>query len=183
MVAIVQRRLARMIALVALFEADAAGHDPAEIMMRYNTDGFDVTMLTADGDEESGSHLRNGNKAPCSELFLGLETGALDTSGQQFAVSLVQGVQQHGPDLDHVIALSAPNWPMDQMARVDKTVLRIAIYELIYEADMPVKAAINEAIELGKCFGSDSSSRFINGVLGSVANHLPDYRAKYQAEG
>lgn len=178
MTAIVQRRLARMIAMVALFEADAVGHDPQAIIGRYAMEGFDVAMLTAEAEEvDLVSEGGLKGKAPCSELFLGLESGMLNVEGKSFAIHLVEGVHGQMIALDRIIASSAPNWPMDQMARVDKTILRLAIYEIVYGGDVPLKAAINEAIELGKCFGSDSSGRFINGVLGSVVNQLDTHRS------
>ena len=97
----------------------------------------------------------------------------LTGDGAEFARRLTLGVMDHQAELDGVIAGAAPNWPMDQMAKVDKNVLRLALQELLFESDVPLKAAINEAVELGKRFGSDSSSRFINGVLGTVAARLP----------
>lgn len=178
MAAIVQRRLARMIAMIALFEADSVGHDPVGIITRYAYEGFDLAALTAEADEDAElvdeRALKRG--APCGELFLGLESGMLNVEGKTFAVGLVRGVGEQQATLDHIIALSAAHWPMEQMARVDKTILRLAIYEIIFGDDVPIKAAINEAIELGKCFGSDSSGRFINGVLGSVVAQLDTYR-------
>jgi N utilization substance protein B len=80
-------------------------------------------------------------------------------------------VRGHCSEIDGLIAQAAPHWPLDQMARVDVNILRIAIYELLFSGDahIPVKAAINEAVELAKSFGSDSSRRFVNGVLGTVS--------------
>ncbi len=180
MAAMVQRRLARMIAMVALFEADAVGHDPQAIITRYVMDGFDVAMITAEAEDVNlvSEGVLKG-KAPCSELFLGLESGMLNVEGKSFAVGLVNGVHGQRDALDPIIAASATNWPVDQIALVDKTILRLAIYELVFDRDVPVKAVINEAIELGKCFGSDSSGRFINGVLGSVVNQLDSYRGRH----
>jgi N utilization substance protein B len=90
--------------------------------------------------------------------------------GQRFLRALVFGVWEHYPYLDRIIEEAAPNWPVSQMPGVDKAILRIALYEiLIDEAEhTPVKAVINEAVELAKHFGSDNSSRFVNGVLGTV---------------
>jgi N utilization substance protein B len=75
----------------------------------------------------------------------------------------------HAAQLDRVVAELAPEWPVDQIAVIDRNVLRIAIYELLFDSDTPPKVAINEAVELAKMFGSDSSPRFVNGVLGSLA--------------
>ena len=107
-----------------------------------------------------------------------LDENGMAGEGAEFARTLVLGVTSHVDELDAIIAAAAPNWPMDQMAKVDKNVLRLAIQELLFDTDVPLKAAINEAVELGKRFGSDSSSRFINGVLGTVAAQAASYRAQ-----
>jgi N utilization substance protein B len=74
--------------------------------------------------------------------------------------------------IDPHIAAAAPAFPVDQLPAIDRNVLRLAIYELLRETDVPVKAAINEAVELAKRFGGDSSGRFVNGVLGTVAERI-----------
>ncbi len=90
---------------------------------------------------------------------------------EDFARQLLAGVQEHLQEIDALIATAAPNWPLGQMARIDVNILRIAISEMVYahDAHVPVKAAISEAVELAKSFGSDSSRRFVNGVLGTLA--------------
>ena len=93
----------------------------------------------------------------------------LPEDGAGFARELITGVLQHKTNLDQMIQEYAPEWPVDQMAVVDRNVLRIAIYEFHISKLTPVKVAINEAVELAKLFGSDSAPRFINGVLGAVA--------------
>jgi N utilization substance protein B len=89
-----------------------------------------------------------------------------------FANALVSGVLSHRQELDRLIQNFAPAWPVSQLSVVDRNLLRLAIHEITGEAQTPPKAAINEAVELAKLFGSDSSSRFINGVLGSVLESL-----------
>ncbi|QCT39988.1 transcription antitermination factor NusB [Candidatus Saccharibacteria bacterium oral taxon 955] len=90
-----------------------------------------------------------------------------------FVKRLVAGVLASITDLDAKIRPIAPEWPIEQIARVDRTVLRIGLYELLYCADsVPPKVAINEAVELAKAFGSDNSSKFINGVLGTAFRTL-----------
>jgi N utilization substance protein B len=91
---------------------------------------------------------------------------------KKFLRYLVMGVWEHRFQLDHMIEEAAPNWPVDQMPGVDKAVLRIALFELTIDhvEQTPAKAVINEAVELAKYYGSDNSSRFVNGVLGTVAN-------------
>jgi transcription antitermination protein NusB len=78
-------------------------------------------------------------------------------------------VAAHLDEIDPLIAEAAPTWPLAQMAKIDKSILRLAVYEVLHETDVPYKAAINEAVEIAKVYGSDSSSRFVNGVLGTIA--------------
>ncbi|MCG3210167.1 MAG: Transcription antitermination protein NusB [Anaerolineae bacterium] len=96
------------------------------------------------------------------------EDRLLPESAQKFAWVLVKGVQTYRTYLDSVVGELAPEWPIDQIAAVDRNVLRIAIYELLFEPKIPPKVAINEAVELAKMFGGESSPRFVNGVLGSL---------------
>lgn len=90
-----------------------------------------------------------------------------------FVGDLVSGVIEHQADLDAKLQPMAPGWPLEQIARIDRNVLRIGLYELLYKKDtVPPKVAINEAVELAKAFGSDNSSKFINGVLGTAYRTL-----------
>lgn len=98
-----------------------------------------------------------------------------------FAAELVRGVQANRPAIDAIIAETAPQWPVDEVAVIDRNILRVATYEVLFDDKTPVRAAINEAVELAKTFGSDSSSRFVNGVLGTVAARAP--RARRETEG
>jgi N utilization substance protein B len=97
-----------------------------------------------------------------------LQQVQLPESGEEFARTLAQGVTAHLDWLDELIGRYAPEWPVDQIAIIDRNILRIAIYEILVGQDTPVKVAINEAVELAKTFGSDSSGRFVNGVLGTL---------------
>lgn len=85
-----------------------------------------------------------------------------------FTEKLVKGVDHKQRELDEIIQPAAPQWPIAQIARMDRVVLRIGLYELLYETAVPPKVVINEAVELAKAFGGDNSSKFINGVLGTV---------------
>lgn len=89
-----------------------------------------------------------------------------------FAQELLERVAGHLPEIDKLITTYAPEWPLDQITLVDRNVLRLGIYELRYSKDIPPKVAINEAIELAKTFGGDSSGKFINGVLGSIYKEM-----------
>lgn len=86
----------------------------------------------------------------------------------QFVYDLADGVVAKQKQLDELIGPAAPEWPIEQIARVDKIVLRMAVYELVLKVEVPPKVAINEAIELAKSFGGDNSSKFVNGVLGTI---------------
>ena len=141
------RRQARIIALQTLYEVDTTTHPVGDVLLRNLDDPFSESNIIED-----------------------VEPGVRD-----FSRSLVEGVRDKSEELDEIIARSAPNWPMDQMSRIDKNILKLAIFEILFDNRVPLKAAINEAVELAKRFGSDSSSRFINGVLGSVAT---DQQAK-----
>lgn len=94
---------------------------------------------------------------------------------KDLAEGLVRGVAEHRRQVDEAIEEASSNWRLDRMARVDRNVLRLAVYELL-QSDVPVKVVINEAIELGKKFGSESSGAFVNGVLDKIAAGLPAER-------
>ncbi len=85
-----------------------------------------------------------------------------------FIQELVRGIKQRQAALDDAIRPVAPEWPIEQIARMDRVILRIGVYELLFEKGVPPKVAINEAVELAKGFGGDNSSKFINGVLGTI---------------
>src|SRR5581483_7511734 len=96
-----------------------------------------------------------------------------------FIENLVRGVSGKETELDDIIRPVAPEWPIEQIARMDRIILRIGVYELLFEKGVPPKVAINEAVELAKAFGGDNSSKFINGVLGTVLrNHESSAPAK-----
>ncbi|MCZ7541917.1 MAG: transcription antitermination factor NusB [Anaerolineae bacterium] len=106
-----------------------------------------------------------------------LEQGAPRPEAIPLATRLVQSVLEIRPRLDVLIHRYAPEWPLDQIAIVDRNILRIAIYEMAVDETIPLKVAINEAIELAKTFGSESAPRFINGVLGTLAARPDDVQA------
>ena len=85
-----------------------------------------------------------------------------------FISSVVEGVTKQQAKLDSLLQPLAPEWPIDQIARMDRVVLRMGAYELLHNPDVPPKVVINEAVELAKAFGGDNSSKFINGVLGTL---------------
>ncbi len=98
-----------------------------------------------------------------------LADGGLSEGNNTFVRELVSGVSQNKEKIDQNIRSFAPAWPIEQLPVVDRNILRLAIFEILLDNRVPVKVAINEAVELAKSFGSESSPRFINGVLGSVS--------------
>ncbi len=132
-----QRRLAREVALQALFEIDSVGH-PADQVLAHR-----------------------------------IEEESVNEEGQAFARQLVLGVLADQAELDALIKRFAPEWPVDQLAIIDRNILRLALYELLSLGDVPIKVAINEAVELAKLYGSDSAPRFVNGVLGAFLSGHP----------
>ncbi len=135
------RRRARALALQVLFEVDSVGHSVETALPRRLQDAKEEDLAA--------------NREP------------LPPEGEQFVELLVRGVEQNQPELDQLIAKFAPEYPVDQLAIIDRNVLRLAFFELKNLGDVPVKVAINEAVELAKLYGSDSAPRFINGVLGA----------------
>lgn len=91
---------------------------------------------------------------------------------RRYVERLITGIQANLPEIDRQIGEAAPAFPVDQLPAVDRNILRIAIYELTSEDDVPMKAAINEAVEIAKQFGGENSGKFVNGVLGTIANGL-----------
>lgn len=128
------RRKSRGLALQALYEIDATGHNPEGVI----------------------GHL--------------LENEKIASENAGFILELVRGVIQNEEEIDQKIRSFAPAWPLEQLAIIDRNILRLAIFEILIDNKVPVKVAINEAVELAKAFGSDSSSKFVNGVLGSVSS-------------
>jgi N utilization substance protein B len=117
---------------------------------------------------------------PVGEIFESrLAEELVDEKVQEFSRSIVLGVVPIISQLDIIVAEHAPEWPMDQVAVIDRNILRIALWEFAVSEITPIKVAINEAIELAKIYGSDSSSRFVNGVLGSLVDHQSEIHQKF----
>lgn len=108
---------------------------------------------------------------PAEVLQTRLEETPLNDDLADFARRIIFGILPLVHELDQLIAKYAPEWPLDQIAAIDRNVLRMACWEFAVYGETPLKVAINEAVELAKVFGSDSAPRFVNGVLGSLAEH------------
>ncbi len=144
------RHLARTVAMQTLYEWD------------FNHPLAEVTKLDADNKKEI-ERLTEDNK---QEFAPGLDD-------QGFVEALVNGVLKHRAEIDEAIVKYAPEWPIQQITTVDRNILRLGIYELKFAGDVPAKVAINEAIELAKSFGGESSGKFVNGVLGAIYKDMP----------
>lgn len=107
--------------------------------------------------------------SPGAALEERLQDEQMDENLAEFARQIVNGVLPIVQKLDNFIAQQAPEWPLDQVAIIDRNILRIALWEFAVSGITPIKVAINEAIEMAKMYGSDSTPRFVNGVLGSLA--------------
>ena len=124
-----------------------------------------------------------GRIAAADALARGLQDRSLPTKERAYAEALLRGVGKEQPALDAEIAAAAPAWPVAQLGRVERVVLRVALYELLFNnAAVPAGAAINEAVELAKTYGSDASRRFVNGVLGTVSRARVTSPVGQQAE-
>jgi len=121
------------------------------------------------------------NHPPAEVFQTRLEDSPLSDELAEFARQIVFGVFPLTHQLDHVIEKYAPEWPLDQIAAIDRNILRLACWEFAIQNQTPVKVAINEAVEIAKLYGSDSAPRFVNGVLGSLAEHQYEIRQQILA--
>lgn len=118
---------------------------------------------------------------PPADIYkLRLEDNPLSDDLSDFARQIIFGVIPLTGTLDQIIAKYAPEWPLDQIAAIDRNILRIALWEFAVYHGTPIKVAINEAVELAKLYGSDSAPRFINGVLGALADHQHEIQQAIQ---
>lgn len=104
----------------------------------------------------------------------------LEDKLKEFSQEIISGVVPIIHQLDQIIARNAPDWPLDQVATIDRNIIRIALWEFGVEQCTPIKVAINEAIELAKVYGSDSTPRFVNGVLGSLATRIVEIQNAFK---
>lgn len=126
------------------------------------------SLYEKDFNKEKNLELEKVLKRNIEEFGAGVEEET------NFIKTLTEGVLKHQPQIDKIIEKSAPEWPLDQITIVDRNVLRIGIYELLFgnKKEVPPKVAINEAIELAKNYGGESSGRFVNGVLGTIYREM-----------
>lgn len=146
------RTRARTVALQVLYEIDLTDHEPGTV--------FDQRIQELNIDDQH----------------------KLDDDMIEFAHEIMKNVLPIAKQLDEVMAKYAPDWPIDQISAIDRNIIRIATWEFAVSQKTPVKVAINEAIEIAKLYGSDSTARFINGVLGSLAENEAQIRALIKVE-
>ncbi|MEJ7838584.1 MAG: transcription antitermination factor NusB [Thermomicrobiales bacterium] len=150
---------ARVLAMQALFEFDQTDHDIDDVLARIEQP---EPTLDANADAPDGA-----------EEIEESDTEFVPPQVAKRAVRLTRGVLEHLADIDPHIAKAAPTYPVDQLAAIDRCVLRIAVYELVVTGDdVPFKVAINEAVEIAKRYGGDRSGSFVNGVLGTIAKSV-----------
>lgn len=151
------RRVARRVALGVLYEAEIRAESPLEAWKARESEGW---VVPAPGDD--------GSPAPGDDASAGDEQDAPSPEALDYARELVEGVQAHRAHIDRLIDRYADHWAIERMPVVDRTLLRIALFELLWRQDIPVAVGINEAVELAKSFSTDDSGRFINGLLGRI---------------
>jgi len=120
------------------------------------------------------------NHPPAEVFHARLEESPLSDELAEFTRQIIFGVHPLIHELDILIAKYAPEWPLDQIAAIDRNILRMAFWEFAVQRETPLKVAINEAVELAKLYGSDSAPRFVNGVLGSLAEHKEEIRQRLE---
>ncbi|WP_019639057.1 transcription antitermination factor NusB [Paenibacillus fonticola] len=147
-----KRRLAREIAIQSLYHMEMNEVEAEEA----------VSMLLAEaaGDNESEVELAEADKTT------------------SFVLELVKGTWEHKVAIDEMLADYLKNWQVSRLSKVDRQVLRLAVYEMVFREDVPGKVAVNEAIELAKHFGVEESGKFVNGVLGKMIHDLEQLRNK-----
>lgn len=143
-----KRRLAREIALQSLYQVEMNGVSAEEAIQ---------TVVEEARDE--------------NETNLSISKG--ETISTSYIQELVAGTLSHRQEIDELLSAYLKGWRMDRLSRVDRQILRLAVYEMLHRKDVPAKVVINEAIELAKHFGTEESGKFVNGVLGKMIKELP----------
>lgn len=148
------RHMARRMALQTLFEWTFLSRDPEKILEK-NLNNLNENDRFLENSSNEESHRETEPKVD-----------------KNLAVDLVTGVISRREEIDEIINSAAPEWPISQIAKIDLSILRIAIFELLKEKTAPTKVIIDEAVELGKEYGGENSSKFVNGVLGTVVEKM-----------
>jgi transcription antitermination factor NusB len=165
-----KRRMAREMAVQMLYQSDLGGSPLPQIFNSF--DQSDYLTREEPGEEAPQPHdarppvdPRNNDRAELAKRKKRVEEAF------HFAQDLVRGAMDHREEVDGLIRSQADNWRLERMPAVDRNILRLAIYEMLYEKDTPKLVVVDEAIELAKKFGSEQSGRFVNGLLDGLLKH------------
>lgn len=180
------RHLARLLALQVLYEADSSSHQALQVVQTYANIVLPATDARASSymamlhfyDNEDDPSM-DGQLPPDEALNLEQADMLPQPETYQRLLDIIQGVEAHRDAIDAIITEYAPEWPLDQIAIVDRNILRIGVYELLFGQTAPVKVIINEAVRLAKLYGADNTPSFVNGVLGVVAEQHADLNARF----
>lgn len=123
-----------------------------------------------------------GSKKKAIEIVKRNIKNFIEDCDEKFIIKNINGIVDNIDRIDQIIVSAAPEWPLDQIAVIDKTILRSSIYELMFDKEIPPKVVINESVELAKSYGSESSSKFVNGVLGTLFKQDPRYEEEGKTE-
>lgn len=154
-----KRRTAREMAVQMLYQSDVGGSEPAQIFRTFDIGPYLAGDADAAIEEKPRAAVTTETRAVAARRRQQLDE-AFD-----YARRLVGGTLEHRQRIDDLITEQADNWRLERMPVVDRNVLRLAVYELLFELDIPKLVVVDEAIELAKRFGSENSSRFVNGLL------------------
>lgn len=158
-----KRRMAREMAIQMLYQADQAGSPASAVVRAFNVQEFLVERQRAESADGEAT------PAPVRLSEDDLRTGR---DAFEHASALVQGTRERLEEIDGLIRAQAENWRLERMPPVDRNILRLAVYELLHEPDVPQLVVVDEAVELAKRFGSEQSGRFVNGLLdGLIKRH------------
>ena len=150
--------MARVIALQALFEADKRNHKPIDVLQRILTESEVL--------EEATSYLQRMSEPRAIDAVEKVSKNI--KLAEPYSREILEGISENLEKIDSLIKTYAREFPIQQLSAVDRNVLRVAIWETLFDNKTPSKVAINEAVEIARTFGTEASSRFVNGVLGSV---------------
>ncbi|MFC0214209.1 transcription antitermination factor NusB [Paenibacillus chartarius] len=152
-----RRRVAREIAVQSLYQIEMN-----EVSVK---EAVHMALEEARNDNEAGFDVGD-DKVPST-----------------YVQELVEGTRERLEPIDQMLSVFLKGWQMDRLSRVDREVLRLAAYEMVYRDDVPPKVALNEAIEIAKHFGTEESGKFVNGVLGKMIKDIDELKQKYAASG
>lgn len=172
-----KRRAARAMAVQMLYQSDLGGSTLPQIFNAFDLRShLSAVAEPEDGEPAETEGAQRSSPTPEESQEAERELAQL-REGFEYAKTLVEGTREHQEKIDALIQQQADNWRLERMPAVDRNILRLAVYEMLYETDVPKLVVVDEAIELAKEFGSDQSSRFVNGLLDGLlkSRELPGH--------